>query len=263
MARPSVPLAVALLTLLVLAAVVLSADALMGTVEAAAGGVGLTWWDASLSVLEHVLILIAALLPLWLLSGRPRAEDLGLVRVSWRRASESAVAIYAAYLVGTAVLFAIVGAPPDRASATALADTDALPLLVVYAVIACVLAPPTEELFFRGFLYGSFRHRLSVVPAVVLAGGLFGLVHGPPAASMLDIGLLGIAMCVLYERTGSLLPCTAAHALHNAIAFGVVVSLSAPATVALALVAMPLATAVTWAFAIGLDHTRVRAGLAT
>jgi len=183
-----------------------------------------------------VLIIIAVLIPMMLLHGRVRAGELGLRRVPSRATLAAAVA-YSSYIIVSALVFAVVGAPPARSNATALADTDVAGLLTAYAVIACLLVPITEELLFRGLLYTAFRRRLGPAPAILLAGGLFGALHGPPLGTMLDLALLGITLCALYEHTGSLLPCIAVHAVHNAITYGTVISLAAPATAALTLAA--------------------------
>jgi membrane protease YdiL (CAAX protease family) len=135
----------------------------------------------------------------------------------------TAIVAYGAYLVATALLFAVIGSPPARQNADALAGSDSVALLAAYGLIACVLAPPTEELLFRGVLFSSIRGHLAPVPAVIVSGVLFGALHGPPLETMLDLALLGIVLCALYERTGSLLPCIGVHALHNAIAFAAIV----------------------------------------
>ena len=49
----------------------------------------------------------------------------------------------------------------------------------------------------------------------------------------MPLGLLGMGLCLLYVRTGSLYPCVAAHALNNSIAFGVARHWGAGGTVAL------------------------------
>ncbi len=52
---------------------------------------------------------------------------------------------------------------------------------------------------------------------------LFGAVHvfGQEAVFLVPLALLGVALCVIRWRTGSLLPCIALHAVNNAIAFSV------------------------------------------
>jgi membrane protease YdiL (CAAX protease family) len=86
-------------------------------------------------------------------------------------------------------------------------------------VIIIIVAPLCEEFFFRGFLYRILRGRLGLWPAVVINGSLFGAVHltsgGPLAVAV--IAPLGFLLCLVYERSGSLYPCIALHALNNSI----------------------------------------------
>jgi membrane protease YdiL (CAAX protease family) len=232
-----------LASLLSLAILVVLADLATRSLETASSGgtSALTWWDLSLAVLEHSLLIAAALVPSWALFRASWPADLGLVRVSWSKALPVAAAAYGMYLVATAVLFAAAG-PTERASARALADADAPVLVVGYVLVACVVAPPTEELYFRGFLFGAIRRRLSLGPAIGLAGVVFGLAHGPPLVTMVQLALLGITLCVVYEVTESLLPGVAVHAAHNGLACAAVLSLSAPIAIALTATATALAT---------------------
>jgi membrane protease YdiL (CAAX protease family) len=85
--------------------------------------------------------------------------------------------------------------------------------------IIVVVAPLCEEIFFRGFLYRIMRGRIGLWPALVINGSLFGAVHltggGPLAVAL--IAPLGFLLCLVYERSGSLYPCIALHALNNAL----------------------------------------------
>jgi uncharacterized protein len=92
---------------------------------------------------------------------------------------------------------------------------------IVLAVIAASLsAPIVEEVFFRGLLYRSLRNRLPVYQAALVAGALFGLVHitGYPLITLPVKALFGVLACLLYERTGSLLPGIALHSFVDASA---------------------------------------------
>jgi hypothetical protein len=79
--------------------------------------------------------------------------------------------------------------------------------------LLAVFAPVCEEVFFRGMLYRSLRNRLPLWPAVLIAGSLFGLIHifSHPLNSIPVLIAFGILMCLLYERTGSVLPGIAVH----------------------------------------------------
>ena len=86
--------------------------------------------------------------------------------------------------------------------------------LVIDVFAIAISAPVCEEIFFRGLLFRSLRNRLPLWPAALIAGCLFGLVHitSYPLNTIPIKMLFGVLMCLLYERTGSLLPCIAVHA---------------------------------------------------
>jgi uncharacterized protein len=91
-------------------------------------------------------------------------------------------------------------------------------LLLIVGCVLIVVAPVTEEFFFRGFFYRSLRSRMPVIPAAAVNGMVFGLLHAPNGLIAVPlISILGFIMCLLYERTGSLYPCIAVHAAHNTL----------------------------------------------
>lgn len=92
------------------------------------------------------------------------------------------------------------------------------PATILLFVLICVIAPIVEETIFRGFVYPGLRRRLPAFSAVVLSALIFAWMHRNPAA-MLPIGLIGIALAILYERTRSLVPCMVCHALNNTLVF--------------------------------------------
>ncbi len=88
------------------------------------------------------------------------------------------------------------------------------PLLVVAALF---VAPVTEELFFRGFVFGGLRSRLDFPLASALSALIFALVHLMPVSSP-PLFLVGLATATLYERNRSLAPALTAHVTYNGIA---------------------------------------------
>jgi membrane protease YdiL (CAAX protease family) len=98
---------------------------------------------------------------------------------------------------------------------------------IAAGVLIVVAAPFSEEIFFRGFIFGGLRGRLSFPVAAVFSGMIFGLFHftGPGSIAVVpQLAFLGFALAWLYEETGSIYPPMAVHALNNALAFAILTS---------------------------------------
>jgi membrane protease YdiL (CAAX protease family) len=79
-----------------------------------------------------------------------------------------------------------------------------------------IVAPLTEELFFRGVILHGFLSRYTVRKSIVGSAILFGLIHLNPWQLTSGIGL-GLLLGWWLVRTRSLWPCLAGHALLNGI----------------------------------------------
>jgi membrane protease YdiL (CAAX protease family) len=89
----------------------------------------------------------------------------------------------------------------------------------VQILLIAIAAPFSEELCFRGMLFGGLRERLPTVPAALVAGIVFGLLHAFTGLSAVPpLAILGVIFCLLYEKTGSILPGILLHALNNSVA---------------------------------------------
>ena len=161
-------------------------------------------------------------------AGKPRPEHFGLRRSPfWPTVGWAALGLVCFYVVA-AVYTAIVQPDAEQTVAQDLgADQGTVGMIAAGFMIVCV-APVAEEFFFRGFFYRALRSRYSVLGAALIDGLLFGAIHWdfsttdglliiPPLAA------LGFMFCLVYERTGSLYPVIALHALNNAIAYAVTV----------------------------------------
>lgn len=173
-------------------------------------GVGVLLVDATL---------LAGLVPLARRRGlAPR--DLGLRPTLGVRSLWLVFLALVAYFGLTALWALVFISTSTRHAASALSQTTRPSTIgLVLAVIAMSLsAPVVEEIFFRGLLYRSLRNRLPVAPAALIAGLLFGLVHitGYPLITLPVKAIFGVIACLLYERTGSLLPGIALHSFVDA-----------------------------------------------
>jgi uncharacterized protein len=152
----------------------------------------------------------------------PRPEQFGLRRPrSIARAAGLVVAAGLAFLLISAAYFSLLHSSGQEKEFVKEIGGKAgtLGVLAVCA-LTTVIAPICEELLFRGFIYRSLRNWRGPWPAAVLTGVLFGVVHGvsAPAVDLAPLALLGLLLCGIYERTGSLYPCIAAHVINNALA---------------------------------------------
>lgn len=103
----------------------------------------------------------------------------------------------------------------------------AIPLVVAVVVL---FGPAVEEFFFRGAIFGGLYRlgllfssdkgntgigeKVSFAISALLSSALFALAHFEPAL-LAVLFVLALALCALYRRTGSLLPCFVAHATFN------------------------------------------------
>jgi uncharacterized protein len=95
---------------------------------------------------------------------------------------------------------------------------------IMLVILACVVAPITEEFFFRGVLFRTVRDRHGFWAAALLSAIPFGLSHFVPAPSLIDSLLLqltmvatGIGLAWVYERRGTIVSSMAAHMAFNVI----------------------------------------------
>jgi len=92
------------------------------------------------------------------------------------------------------------------------------------SIVAVVLAPVVEELFFRGYLLTSLLEKMRSKALAVCASSLvFTSIHafiGP--GMMVYIFLWSLIPSYLYLRTGSLYPAVLMHAFNNAFAYVII-----------------------------------------
>ena len=94
--------------------------------------------------------------------------------------------------------------------------TASVAAMIMFAVI---VTPLVEELLFRGVLFPVAARSLGATGGVLLVSGLFGFAHvvtyGLDAYLIAQTLVAGLYLTWLRSRTGSLVPCVAAHAALN------------------------------------------------
>jgi CAAX protease family protein len=168
---------------------------------------------------------MALLLPIAIYVRRTRGSlaPLGLRRGGWKPTDIVAGvgAGLGAIVAGTvvigitiAIVRALTGNQPT--TSTALDDTNGV-WLVLNALMAVLLAPVCEELYFRGFLFQGLRGRLRFIWAGLLSGAFFAFVHVEPIR-FFGLAVMGLILAAVFERRRTLVASMAAHATVNLVA---------------------------------------------
>jgi membrane protease YdiL (CAAX protease family) len=153
------------------------------------------------------------------LAHRRGASTLGecLRRLGVRRFRPSAfgwmAASVGAYLAFAVAYSALIVEPEQEDIAESFGP---VPIQVLLIVLGAAIA---EEICFRGMLFGGLRERLPKALAALVAGAVFGALHAFTGISAVPplIGF-GFVLCLLYEKTGSIVPGMMLHALNNSVA---------------------------------------------
>ena len=204
--------------------------ALLGAVAAIVVGLLLgipalffTEGDGELTTAGNVIAQVATVLglglvPFWVARSRG-AATLGeaLRRLGVQRFRPSAfgwmlLAVFS-YLTFAALYSALIFEPEQEDIADGFGP---IPIQILLIVFGAAIA---EEICFRGMLFGGLRERLPKVPAALVAGLVFGALHAFTGISAVPpLIALGFVFCLLYEKTGSIVPGMLLHMLNNSVA---------------------------------------------
>lgn len=101
-------------------------------------------------------------------------------------------------------------------------DPVAMTLLVIFAV---VLAPIVEEIIFRGAIYRFLKSQTNILPAQIISGTFFALMHGN-LMSLLPLVVVGIVLARVYEQSGNILTAICFHSCFNGFSLFMLLMLS-------------------------------------
>ncbi len=95
-------------------------------------------------------------------------------------------------------------------------------MIVLIYLVACIAAPITEEIMFRGVLYRYLREFsrawgliLSIIFSMLISSFLFAAIHPQGLSFIPVLGALAVAFCIGREWRGSLIAPMVAHGVSN------------------------------------------------
>lgn len=106
------------------------------------------------------------------------------------------------------------GLTMDSTRNAASFDASSLTQLAINIYIAGIVTPIIEELMFRGFMFGGLKKYTNPLISAVVVSVIFSLVHFDLVYAPF-LFVFSMVLCWLREKSGSLFPSMAMHALFN------------------------------------------------
>ncbi len=168
---------------------------------------------------------VAFLMSVWLFAVSKyqiRWRSLGFSRRPGRKEVLFAIAAFIGAMAVQVIYFSILDAVGvDTESAIdSIFDEESMAVLVMLSILALVVAPVAEEVFYRGFVFGGLTRRFGFRWGVVGSGALFSLSHVEPI-TLFPLLVLGILLAWVYYRTESLWTPVMVHFFNNSVAVAV------------------------------------------
>jgi len=171
------------------------------------------------AVLDFVLVAFIFLL-VRSLHGRPVLVTLHITRINTRFGRLIAGGIFLAL---TVLVVSSVFPAPSQSPIERLLTTRAS--VVVFVVFGIVLAPPLEEIIFRGFLFTALADVYGERSAVPVTAFLFAGLHLSQLRgnwpAVVVIFFVGYVFTVVRRRSGSTTPSIIMHVAYNSMIFGI------------------------------------------
>lgn len=200
----------------VLRAIVLSAAPWAGTSRALA----LAVLSALIVVSSYALMLLPAIVMAFTARSRgvSLAGAIGLRGVRLGQTLRLAATVVLGGFVAVAAYASFarsLGFPVEGNTADLVAGFGAGPVEMVLAfVLVGVVAPFVEEVTFRGIVFPSLRAAWGTLPALLVSGVIFGVVHLQLTIAA-PLAVIGIALALVFMRTRSLWTAIVAHCAYN------------------------------------------------
>lgn len=117
------------------------------------------------------------------------------------------------------IVDALSSSPVQEPNQLDFSGTPSVGILILTAIGVMVAAPIAEELFFRGFVFQSFRRSLALPVAIGISSVIFMLAHTPTFIIFPSIFALAVALALMFEQRRSVISSMVAHSVFNTIGF--------------------------------------------
>ncbi len=156
-------------------------------------------------------------------AGRNLAEALrrlGFRDLAWRLIGLGAIA-WVIYLFCALALSPLLSPEQEDVTKEIGGDSGSALAMVAAGFLIIVVAPVSEEVFFRGFMFAGLRRSMPVAVAALISAAVWGSLHlsGGNVGVAIQLAVFGVILALLYERSGSLWATIFAHGLNNTVAF--------------------------------------------
>jgi membrane protease YdiL (CAAX protease family) len=106
--------------------------------------------------------------------------------------------------------------PPAQGAIRNLLSSDNLFWFIAHSLLIIIIAPITEEIFFRGVIYPYCKNKLGIINGILINGVVFGVAHFN-FWIFIPTFIGGIVLAWIFEQTRSLYPAIIAHSTWNCI----------------------------------------------
>ena len=155
------------------------------------------------TVVSQLLILAMPLLLVWYM--KSDVKTLFSLRVPKLKGLAGGFILYiGVYALMLVVSFILMSIFPQSAENTAMTFEELMKQPFVLVVLVMTVMPAIgEELYFRGLIFGSLRHRYSAVWAIVISSVIFGVFH-LSLVKIIPTGMLGACFAYVAYTSGSI-----------------------------------------------------------
>lgn len=155
------------------------------------------------TVVNQVLILAVPLLLVWYM--KSDVKELFSLKVPKIKNVLGGLILYVGvYAIMLVVSYVLVLMFPESAENTQMTFDIMMEQPIILVVLVMAVMPAIgEELYFRGLIFGSMRHRYKAVWAIVISSVIFGVFH-LSIVKILPTGMLGACFAYIIYTSGSI-----------------------------------------------------------